>query len=44
MIRKCTECGFEADDEEYKFVLYPDCVLWWNEQEICIDENKLKGV
>lgn len=22
--------------------LTDDCVIWWNEEEICIDENKLR--
>lgn len=30
MKRKCDECGFEADDEEYKFVVYSDVTLCGN--------------
>ena len=44
MKRKCNECDFEADDNEYVFVVYPDVVLCANCDEALGIIKKAAGI
>jgi len=44
MKRKCSECDFEADDNEYVFFVFPDVVLCSNCNEALGINEKGTGI